>query len=222
MQKIKKAVNKNKKSENKTKPPPKKPSNALTLNEKKGILKRAIFSAIEAAFTEKTITTNQFKEEALRYIVMAKIAEVKIWGKFPNSKTISERIVFEHKYNTSKNKNSNERYPDISSYSMFGKKITKYNLAIELKISTGKEKGINYDKEKLKHYVAPNKGEISYEMGALVVMPSKNKTKCLQELDKIKEKYNKQKLINTRKANILICWMNTNTNKIDCFWLEVK
>ena len=191
--------------------------------EKKIKLEAALTAAAKAGYEESQYTREQFKEEALRYIVMNEISNKRTWGKFPNyEKKSRKRIYFNLNYKPNKRGNSITKYPDIGLCTVCSKEkdIESYDVAIELKIQFKKEE-IKKDLDKVFHYINPNKGKIEYEFSAFIAVPkipinNKGFENFLKRMDLIKKKHSEG--LNKSSANIFFCWIDLQ-GSLDHFWI---
>lgn len=127
----------------------------------------AIKKAVIEANKEREATKSLFSEEALRYIVIKHISQLKIFGTFPNLASSKTKLVFEMEYYRLKTKDSKYK-PDVASvtFNDSGEHVD-FNLVVELKIKPNID-----DIKKCRHYISPKHGRNTFKLAVCIVTTS--------------------------------------------------
>lgn len=126
-----------------------------------------IKTAVIEANQEREATKSLFSEEALRYIVIKHISQLKIFGTFPNLASSKTKLVFEMEYYRLKTKDSKYK-PDVASvtFNDSGEPVD-FNLVVELKIKPNID-----DIKKCRHYISPKHGRNTFKLAVCIVTTS--------------------------------------------------
>lgn len=160
----------------------------------------AIKKAVVEANKEREATKSLFSEEALRYIVVKHISQLKIFGTFPNLASSKTKLVFEMEYHRLKTKDSKYK-PDIASVTFNESEAhVDYNLAVELKIKPNID-----DIKKCRHYISPKHGRNTFKFAICIVTTS-------QRGDGVAYKISENTKGSITDSNLLFCSIEKTKN----------
>lgn len=138
----------------------------------------AVKKAVIEANKEREATKSLFSEEALRYIVVKHISQLKKFGTFPNLASSKTKLVFEMEYHRLKTKESKYK-PDIASVTVdnFGR-VVDLHIAVELKIKPNID-----DIKKCLHYISHKHGRSTFKLAICVVTSSQRGDGVADKID---------------------------------------
>jgi hypothetical protein len=141
---------------------------AYSVSEK-ALLENAIETAVQIYLEQEHLLKKskvrlKIKEEALRYLIVAELSKIKIFGQFP-AKNPEKFILIQHTYNTLK-RGKRYQYPDIAS---LGKSRTgDYNWFLAVEIKNSRKQNNSADLTKCFGYVSEEKGREKYQLALCV------------------------------------------------------
>ena len=170
----------------------------------------AVKKAVIEANKEREATKSLFSEEALRYIVVKHISQLKKFGTFPNLASSKTKLVFEMEYHRLKTKESKYK-PDIASVTLNDSGgFVDFHLAVELKIKPNID-----DIKKCRHYISQKHGRNTFKMAVCVVTTS-------QRGDGVAHKIDANIKGSITNSNLLFCSIEKTTSGVAPLVIWIK